>query len=170
MGLGQGYPIADEAFDFELFKLAGTFAASSELVRLGKSNDGISRLRAMFEQSDASRRLIAVAVMVRSKLDSRTVLRPNQLDEIAAMDVGSLVPDLEQASQTVPLAFREACNKIIHATSLDLTVDAGSDESESDAVLSLTVTLWGARSSRSGAREWHAELDVPRFIQAASRL
>jgi hypothetical protein len=168
MGFGHGYPIADEAYDLEVFQLACTFAASKELARLGATNRSIDRLRGIFEQSEAARRLIAVAVMVRSKLDARSVVRPNQIEKIASMNVGGLTEDLEHARQKGPLQFRAACNKIIHATSLDLMARAGSEEAESADVLSLTITLWGTRNSAKG--EWQAELDLPRFSKAASRL
>src|SRR5260370_1004952 len=92
MGPGQGYPIAEESYDFELFQLASTFAASGELTRLGETNKGGGRLRRTFEQSEAARRLIAVAVMIRGKLDSRCVTRPNKLEETSAVEVGRLVP------------------------------------------------------------------------------
>jgi hypothetical protein len=44
MGTGLGYPIAEEAFDFELFQLASTFAASTELARLSEKHKGIGQL------------------------------------------------------------------------------------------------------------------------------
>ena len=168
MGTGQGYPIAAEAYDFELFQLASTFAASTELARLSEKHQGIGQLRSTFERSEAARRLIAVAVMIRGKLDSRCVTYPGKLEETSESDVGLLVPDLEKQGDSKRLDFREACNKIIHATDVDLT-PAG-DDAESEPLLSQTVVLWGSRSARQGAKEWRADLDLPRFVDVASRL
>lgn len=166
MGGGQSYPVAEEAYDLELFNLICAFAASKELANLGRDGQGINRLRATFEQSEAARRLIAVAIMARGKLDTRSVIRPKRLKKDTQRDVGRLVRDITQPSRTEPLEFRKACDKIIHAVLFDLTIIQEPDEPESASVLSLTVTLWGAR----GSCQWRAEIDMPHFVEAASNL
>jgi len=62
----NGYPIAAEALDLEIYQLACAVAASSALHRLGKTNSEIKRLVKTFECSELSRRLIALAVTIRN--------------------------------------------------------------------------------------------------------
>ena len=161
----QGYPIAEEAYDLELFQLASIFVASAELSRISAGNQGISRLRSMFEQSEAARRLIAAAVFIRGKLDSRCVLRPNELERAEKADVGVLIADLSKPAEKLTLSFREACNKIIHATAVDLASHTP-DDGDAVAMLSTTVTLLGSKRPK----EWRAELNIVRFVNVASEL
>jgi hypothetical protein len=149
-----GYPIAAEAFDYEVFQLACTFAASTELLRLSKDYPGIARLCQTFELSDAARRLVSVAAMVRSALDTWSTVERDGL----IRDVGRLVPNVTQPDSTVALTFREACNKILHADSMDLVSDA------SPVGLRYEILLAGQK----GDREWRAYVDVLRFVDVAS--
>ena len=105
--------------------------------------------------------------MVRSRIDTRSVTLPVALENISSTAVGELTPDLSQPTQRSSLEFREACNKIIHADSVDL-VDV-SEFSEAD-VLSLQVTLWGKKQWRRVEIDWKAELDIPLFLKAACSL
>jgi hypothetical protein len=67
MAMGTGYPIAAEAFDFEVFQLACTFAASRELSRLSCGHPGIARLCQVFELSEAARRLVGCVAFKRAQ-------------------------------------------------------------------------------------------------------
>jgi hypothetical protein len=109
--LGTGYPIAAEAFDLELYQLACTFAASRELTRLAAAHPGLQRLSSVFQESEAARRLISAAAMVRSAIDTWSSVAHANLDA----PVGDLEPNTERPEKRLTLGFREACNKILHA-------------------------------------------------------
>ena len=158
MTMGTGYPIAAEAFDFEVFQLACTFAASRELSRLSRKRPGVARLCGLFELSEAARRLVSAAAMVRSALDTWSTSRRRMLDD----NVGELIADMTRRTTKKPLRFREACNKILHAEVIDLM-----ELSEGHQLkLSYKVTLQGQK----GKSQWQAKLDVLAFVEVASRL
>jgi len=149
----NGYPIAAEALDLEVYVLAALFAGSVCLGNLEPRYHGLRWVRRTFEQSEVSRRLISLAVTLRSQLDVSG--RP------CDMRVGSLVRDLREPSEQEPLTLREACNKVIHAESVDLAPRGG--ERSDVPPLSATVALHGTFRGC----EWQAELDVMAFLDAA---
>ena len=65
----MAYPISTEALDLEVYNLAALFAGSAELQRLGEERAGLKWIRQTFETSEVSRRLIALAVTLRSSLE-----------------------------------------------------------------------------------------------------
>jgi hypothetical protein len=150
----SGYPIAAEALDLEIYVLAALFAGSETLANSHALRPGLSWVRATFEHSEVSRRLLSLAVMLRGQLD--TASRPIDAP------VGSLVPDLGQPLQCVPLTLREACNKIIHAELVDLA--PGKWEHSEVPALSNTIILGGTFHGT----EWRASLDVAAFLELAS--
>lgn len=158
MALGTGYPIAAEAFDFEVFQLACTFAASRELAQLSRKHPGVAQLCERFELSEAARRLVSVAAMVRSALDTWSAARRARLDA----SVGELIPDTSCPAKTCSLKFRESCNKILHAENIDL-LDLSRGASGS---LQYEVVLEGQKDKH----HWRAVLDVLSFVDTASRV
>ncbi len=152
----NGYPIAAEALDLEIYQLACAVAASSALHRLGKTNSEIKRLVKTFECSELSRRLIALAVTIRN-IDEGGWLR-NAKDP----PVGTLIPDERQPDSSEPLKLREACNKLVHAQDVDFF--PGVDDMDEDTPISHIIELWG---SKRGKR-WIATLDLFKFVEAAS--
>lgn len=152
----NGYPIAAEALDLEIYQLACTIAASGALHGLGKTHSGIRWLTKTFERSELSRRLIALAVTVRNMDEGNTL--PNA----KSPRVGTLIPDEKQPDNTEPLNLREACNKIIHAQNVDFFPDI-KDVNE-DTPLFQTIELWGSK----GGKHWIAKLDLIGFVEAAT--
>jgi hypothetical protein len=154
--LGTGLPIAAEAFDFELYQTACTFAASSELARLSKDRPELGFIVRTFQLSEASRHLISLAAMIRSAMDTWSAPAEKNLKT----PVGMLQANID-SDETGSLGFREACNKILHADSIELL----SDQTGTDfVVLSYDVVLTGTK----GERQWRATLNVPRFLAVAS--
>jgi hypothetical protein len=157
---GYGFPIAAEALDLELYLLACGFAASSALSAQGKLTPGIGHLRRTFELSEVSRRLLAIAVTVRSQLDHCSKSKMKILNGKVG-SVGELMPDAEDRTMTQRLDLREACNKIIH--SLDVDFEFSEPESEDLGGLLPRVTLHGDKFGKP----WTATLDVYAFIAGA---
>jgi len=156
--LGAGYPIAAEAFDLEVYQLACTFAASREIARLAKTHPGLQQLSSVFQLSEAARRLIAVAAMARSAMDTWS---STAYEKKLTNTVGSLCPDVERPKEQVGLAFREACNKIIHADDMELLAE----ENDAD-VLRYDVVLDGEKRDRP----WRAYLNVVTFLEVAAHV
>ncbi len=150
----EPYPIAAEAIDLEVYVLAALVSGSEALAGLEGERSGLRWARRTFEASEVSRRLIGLAVMLRSQLDASSRRR----DAV----VGGLIPDVRAPSVEQSLTLREACNKIIHAESVDLSPGKG-EESETPPISS-TVTLEGTHRDR----EWLARLDVLSFLDAVS--
>src|SRR5215467_7158296 len=117
--LGSGLPIAAEAFDLEVYQTACTFAASSELARLAKDQLGLMHVVRTFQQSEASRHLISLAALIRSAMDTWSATAEKNL----RTPVGDLQASIENPNEIVPLGFREACNKILHADGIELLID-----------------------------------------------
>ncbi len=159
MSLGRGYPIAAEALDLELYVLAALVAGSRDMHRRAGRSTALRQLRLTFELSEVSRRLIAVAVALRSALDAS---RRTAESRGAAGKVGTLVPDVSKPRLKQALPFREACNKIIHADRVDFFPHTHSE----GPALTARVRLSGAK----GNKEWLANLDVFAFIQSAFRI
>ena len=159
---GYGFPIAAEALDLELYLLACGFAASPALFAQGRLTPGVGHLRQTFELSEVSRRFIAIAVTVRSKLDHCSDLEMKRLDD-AIGSVGELMPDASDPTKTQALDLREACNKIIHA--LDVDFKFSEPDSEELGGLLPKVTLIGEYG-----KPWKAILDVYAFIAGAYRV
>jgi hypothetical protein len=162
---GCGYPIAEVAMGLELYRLACGFAASSPLSTVGKGNPAIRRLANTFELSEVSRRLIAIAVAVRSRLDLNSENYAAELDaEIGP--VGVLTPDADIPYDPKPLTLREACNKLIHASIVDFQfINESCDEADGEGLLP-RVLLHGTLRDK----DWQAVIEVYDFIKGAHNL
>jgi hypothetical protein len=144
--MNGGYPIAAEALDLEVYVLAALFAGSASLSAVELDMNGIRWVRQTFEVSEISRRLISLAVVLRSALDDSS-LDPE-------LTVGRLTPNVAELSRVEDLSLREACNKIIHAQDIDLA--PGFREQDERPPISRKVLLRGFHRES----EWTAELDT----------
>jgi hypothetical protein len=158
MGLVVGYPIAAEARDLELYQLLCEVAASPRIARLTSRFPRLERLRTVFEASEVSRRLIAVAVTCRSVMDVEPRAKP--VLRVSKHVVGCLIPDIDNRSVKTQLIFREACNKIIHAGGVTL------HESRKGGPVRSSISLLGFK----GKACWQADVDVLEFLNAAHDL
>lgn len=151
--MDSGYPIAAEALDLEIYVLACLFIASPELVQLGAETPGLRWVRRTFEASEAARRLIGLAVMLRNKLDTSGG-GPDA-------SVGRLLTDVSRPKETAQLSLREACNKIIHAESVEFAPNAL--DNDGPHPISRTIKLYGTQKGK----QWEAELNILTFLDAA---
>jgi len=151
----MAYPIATEALDLEVYNLAALFAGSAELQRLGEEHAGLKWVRQTFETSEVFRRLIALAVTLRSSLD--------EFGREPVDVVGKLMVD-NTPSQSTDLKLREACNKVIHAESVEFHPGAGVVDRDT-LPLSSVLEIWGTHHGK----RWRVDLDVFAFLNAAVR-
>jgi hypothetical protein len=158
MGLVVGYPIAAEARDLEVYQLLCEVAASPRIARLAARLPRLERLRTVFEPSEVSRRLIAVAVTCRSVMEVESRAKP--VLRVSKHVVGRLIPDIDKRSVKAQLTFREACNKIIHAEGVTLYETLKGDPVRS------SISLLGFK----GKACWQADVDILEFLNAAHDL
>ena len=144
------YPVAAEAMDLETYVLAALFAGSNGLRQIEADQRGLRWVRSTFEASEVSRRLIGLAVLLRSHLDSGSVK--------STARVGHFLPDIANPAIQKDLLLREACNKIIHAEDIDL--HGHEQDSESTPSLSRCIRLRG----QWDGKDWQAEIDVLAFL------
>ncbi|MDR7268664.1 hypothetical protein J2X20_001293 [Pelomonas saccharophila] len=113
-----------------------------------------------WQTSEISRLLIRVATYFRVKADSDMWDHGHWL-HADFQGTGVLCPDMTVPAVTVPLELREACNKIIHATTVhfDGTPDIGGQR----GALNPFVHLYG----HLGKKRWKAELNLVEFCRAA---
>lgn len=108
------------------------------------------------ESEEIFRLLLTIAVNVRV-LDDRL---ERTLRAITG-PCGELIPDLRKPTRTEPLTIREACNKIIHATKLQLSIE---DNANGEAWFGRRVSLAGESAGRHPAL-WSATLDLSEFCR-----
>jgi hypothetical protein len=155
-----GYPIAAEATDRDLYRLAVVFAASRRMRSIGSKHPRVIELGMTFEATEASQLLVSLAATFRSHLDTGTAF----MGGVHSKDtVGALWPDVTKRRHRIPLTFREACNKIIHADLVDLWP---LDRRNGRGALRSSVRLAGTK----GRLEWRTDVEVFRFVEAATWL
>lgn len=128
----------------------------------GIDYDPLQTLRDSHEQPEISSLLLAIAARVRI-LDDRAMFPK----VIMAMNCGSLTVGASSGRKKLPLALREACNKIVHARKLQLRVsyfdsfDATLPSPTSDHMEPILL-LHGSKAGKT----WRASLDLVRFARA----
>jgi hypothetical protein len=152
------YPITAEALDLEIYHLSCFFAASRELIDLSKTYGSLKSLINTFELAEVSKKIISIAVTLRSSLDC--IAPKSKLKEVSKNKTGILVKDIKEGIEQT-LEFREACNKIIHATDIEFF-----NNSNPDNGLEWSLSLFGNYQGK----QWKASLDVLKFIDNAHKL
>ena len=150
--MDDGYPIASEALDLEAYTLAALVAGSAVLRREERGKMALAWARRTFEYSEISRRLVGLAVLLRSTLDAT--------GRDGSDVVGELVADVDHPEVIADLTLREACNKIIHARQVDLSPGPVRE-----------LPPVGNRFVLEGQyrdKVWRATLDVFTFLGSAS--
>jgi hypothetical protein len=162
----NGYPIEPSHLDLDVYRLLLPFAASRPLHDLCGCDvsDPLNRMREQFERSEACRLLLTIAVIVRNSVKKK---RNSLVLEHLDAPVGTLVEDLGNPA-IIPLSFREACHKIIHATEVEFM--SGQAEGERLQPLTMQIKLLGEKPGRGEELEWEAKLDVAEFARQAYRL
>lgn len=162
-GAGQGYPIEGILIELEIYRLLCIFCSSHDLHKLstGGENDDLDSMRQKFEETEACRLLISIAIMLRSITDttpSHTKLRLGEQEPV----VGTLQPDIENnETKTTDLMFRNACNKIAHADHINF--DMAEDNPEKMSYINPTVYLYGELHEK----QWKASVNVIEFARIA---
>lgn len=150
----NGYPIAAEALDLEIYKLYCLYTSSSILHGLVRQFPNINWLLETFEQSELSKKIISIAVIIRNQEDTRITKKSK--DSI----VGELIPDEHNPINVEKLNLREACNKIVHA--LDINFQPGIAHLTETTPLSEIMEFGGEFRGKN----WIAKIDILKFLEA----
>lgn len=125
--------------------------------------DDLAQLRDQFIEDELIHLLISTAVMNRTQDDHMGGPR-NDASELSFRPVdqicGVLQENVAESDEEQPLTFREACNKIIHATMI--TAETEEIEGHAYRVLPPSVILRGMR----GRAPWQAYLNIPNYARA----
>jgi len=151
----SGYTPEMETTRLDLYRLMNQFLASKNVSELCESdgwlNEAMTHLDHFFE-NEATRILLSAAVLARV-IDDRDGALKNY-----DTTCGELIPDLENPNNIIPLKLREACNKIIHATTIRYDVEVQYREQR---YLNPFVYYYG----KKGNTEWKATLNIIDFIK-----
>lgn len=159
------HDIGHEAFFLDVYRLLCYSLASRAIAELedGSSQRPLSSFVMADEQSEISRLLLHIAVYYRVKYDDGSWEHGFWLHK-NFQGVGSLAEDISTQAPSVPLDFREACNKIIHAKRVHF--DSAVHEKTGVGYLNPVVYLYGSK----GAKDWKATLDITHFCRAAGNV
>jgi len=139
----------------ELHRLLAIFLASRHFAELcdrypGEGFDPIYKIQEV-EADEITRILLNLAVTARVVDD-----REERVFELVGSDCGTLQKDSRNQEHVV-LEIREACNKIIHATTVRFDVE----ELGVQRYLNPIIYLYGQLQGK----EWRAQLDIIKFCK-----
>lgn len=156
----NGYPIESQRLSLDIYQLTCIFASSKTLWKLQGGGDGGTVWgwnKESFELSEVSRLLISIAASCRNIMDSFGISK--EVTGLDSVPCGILYPNLEQKKVKKDLLFREACNKIIHATGINF--DLSKAHNIKTGYLNPFVYLYGELQGK----KWKVKLDVYHFCE-----
>jgi hypothetical protein len=154
-----------ELLHLDVYRLMQLFLSSRAIAEAAdrSAHNAAGFLSEAFERAEAARLLIGIAVRLRAILD----FNPHATWELkhAPQSVGALqtASDSSGRRSKVPLTFREACNKIIHAHHINF--DRRPTRSRKHRYLAPVVYLYGSHRGR----DWKANLRIREFAECAFR-
>jgi hypothetical protein len=163
----DGYPIEPEFVRLDIYRLMTCFGGSRFITESAQSenkweSEFFRSLANDLERSEISRLLVSIAVTSRNHMDQGG-WHAADLPGLPPDEVGVLCSDARQLGASAPLTFREACNKVIHATNIRFEVNQDADYKT--WYLLPIIHLYGDKNGTG----WKATVDVPKFLFWASR-
>jgi hypothetical protein len=162
-----GYSIEPEYIDLDIYRLVCCFGGSRVLRDFAKGKGKAEKeyffhSRFAHETTEISRLLVSIAATVRNNMDNLPSVYSSQPPKGFNGSVGVLYNDVTRRKRGKELLFRDACNKIIHASKMNFDVSNTKDYESS--YLKPRVYLYG--EFKGG--QWRAVLDIDRFAYSAS--
>jgi len=153
--LTPGYRLNSATILRDLHRLLSVFLAYSPIRALAEGeHDPLRELQEQFTEDEIVHHLVSTAIMNRLHMEHMRKLRESP-DEVSFNPVeavcGELYPEADK-DEKVSLEFREACNKIIHAESVEIF------DPDKPA-----LRLHG----RLGNKEWMAFVEVIAYVRAS---
>ncbi len=156
----EGLGISSEYLDHQLYLLGCMVHASAVFDTL--ADHALLDLRKQFQEREIGRGLLSVVVAIRNAMDQNPARADYWLEGIDTT-VGVLYPIVD-GNEQAPLTIREACNKVIHCSSINFHYVC--DLPRRGLALEPKIHLYGSH----GNRDWKATLDIDRFIHVAAQL
>lgn len=151
-----GYRLNSSVVLRDLHRLLSTFLALGPVRQLAAEADPLLELHELCAEDDIVHLLVSTAVSNRLHLEHMQELRDSP-QELAFEPLSGTCGELwteEKNEASEPLQFREACNKILHAKSIEIF-------DTKKPVLRLFGTL--------GRREWMALVEVLDYVRISVR-
>ncbi|RYH00037.1 MAG: hypothetical protein EON58_01715 [Alphaproteobacteria bacterium] len=146
----------------DIYRLFLVFAGDERIFDLtGEDRDDpLRQMRDGFFVDEITHLLIGTAIANRIQLEHTEAIRSasNPALNVTSMSCGELTPDVISDKGSMPLTFREACNKIVHAIHI---VPDCSNPAENP--LTSEVKLRGHK----GKEAWVAYLNIPQYVRAS---
>ncbi len=146
------------------------FAASKALEEQGGIDSGgywLLLIKQSLEQDEIRHLLVTIAAQLRSGRDIVRATESRSDDEISGRATGQICQPVAAIAQD--LSFKDACDKILHATTLSFeTVETNPREKWINYYLLPRLHLSGSRHIKGQLIEWKANLDVNAFLRAAT--
>lgn len=144
--------ISSDEFEKDIYWLISIFHASKSLSKVSRE---IMDVKSLWQESEAVRLLLNIAVVVRNKLDTKKNfdLKGYQ-DEVGILEVTG-------SGSSKSLTFREACNKIIHSKRVTFLY-----ETEPAYAGDPLQHIFVVRGDL-GKKEWIATIDINKFTTLA---
>lgn len=155
----EGLGISGQFLDRQLYLLGCMVHASLAFDAL--ADHPLCELRQEFQETEIGRLLLTIAVAVRNAMDQDSSWAEYRLQGIED-NVGTL-RNVAREKESV-LNFREACNKLVHCTSINFHYV--SETPRRGMALTPFVHLYGTK----GQQDWKATIDINKFIGVASQL
>lgn len=159
------HEVGYELFFLHVYRLLCSVLSSKQIASLedGSSQRSLSTFVLAQEQAEISRLLISVASFFRIKSDDGSWMHGFWLHK-SFIGVGELVEDVANPVAVSQLDLREACNKIMHASTIHFDVET--NQRTNAKYLTPLMYLYGKR----GKVNWKATLNVVEFCRAASNV
>jgi len=168
---GTGYVFERRLLNRDLFYLLCIFGGSKRLAEIAKVSefDMACNLKLAYQSHEIQRLLVSIAVHLRIMYEQYTPSIDEEDDGLWNYDlrlelepVGELWRDGTKPLESEPLLFRAACNKIIHATKVDLSEEKIQPDLWRKFLLP-EVTLHGTHRQIP----WKARVQIEQFADRA---
>ncbi|TCQ16399.1 hypothetical protein C8J33_11630 [Rhizobium sp. PP-CC-3G-465] len=146
----------------DIYRLFLAFAGDERIFNLAGEDhaDPLRKMRDGFFVDEITHLLIGTAIANWIQLEHTEGLRSasDPALNVTSVSCGELTPDVTNDEASLPLTFKEACNKIVHAIHI---VPDCSDPAENP--LTSEVKLRGHK----GKKAWVVYLNIPQYVRAS---
>lgn len=192
----NSYVLDRESIKLDAYRLLCLFYANKEISRrtdpAGKWPDGSAHLERQYLGREVTRLLLTIAIALRTLDDQMNGLDREDPGGVRYRTMREVVNRTRRVAVPDELSLRQACNKIIHASSVAAVTKSGTEEHAFDAITqgswldnydpddptskqpgALAWTHLSEHVALSGehrGKEWAYRLDVPVFVAAIYEL
>lgn len=144
--------ISSDELEKDVYWLLSIFHASK---RLSEISNEVLHVKSLWQESEAVRLLLNIAVVVRNRLEVEKISCLKGYQD----NVGTL--EFVSGGETKELTFREACNKIIHSNRVTFLYETEPAYAGDPLMESFIVR------GKLGNKDWSATIDINKFSTLA---